>query len=85
MPLAFERGREDGCEAIQVFARPSQQWRARPLPDDELSAFRSEHAGVGWPLLSHTSYLINPGSGDPVVLARSREALEEEMVRAERT
>ncbi len=83
MPLAFERGREDGCEAIQVFARPSQQWRARPLPIDELSAFRSEHAGVGWPLLSHTSYLINPGSGDPVVLARSREALEEEMVRAE--
>ena len=83
MPLAFERGREDGCEAIQVFARPSQQWRARPLPADELSAFRSEHAGVGWPLLSHTSYLINPGSGDPVVLARSREALEEEMVRAE--
>ena len=83
MPLAFERGREDGCEAIQVFARPSQQWRARPLPIDELSAFRSEHAGVGWPLLSHTSYLINPGSGDPVVLGRSREALEEEMVRAE--
>src|SRR5215213_7579518 len=83
MPLAFERGREDGCEAIQVFARPSAQWRARPLEHDELSAFRSEHATLGWPLLSHTSYLINPGSGDPVVLGKSRQALEEEMVRAE--
>jgi deoxyribonuclease-4 len=83
MPLAFERGREDGCEAIQIFARPSQQWQARPLPPEELSGFRSEHATVGWPLLSHTSYLINLGAQDPLVLARSRAALEEEMVRAE--
>ncbi len=83
MPTAIERGRQDGCEAIQIFARPSQQWRARPLDAEELSSFRSEHATVGWPLLSHTSYLINLGAQDPLVLARSRAALEEEMVRAE--
>jgi deoxyribonuclease-4 len=83
MANAIERGRRDGCEAIQVFARPSQQWRARPLELEELSSFRSEHAAVGWPLLSHTSYLINLGSSDPVVLSRSLAALEEEMVRAE--
>jgi deoxyribonuclease IV len=83
MPNAIARGRQDGCEAVQIFARPSAQWRARPLPPEELSGFRSEHAAVGWPLLSHTSYLINLGSADPVVLGRSRAALEEEMVRAE--
>jgi deoxyribonuclease IV len=83
MPNAIARGLRDGCEAIQVFARPSQQWQARPLEVEELSSFRSEHAAVGWPLLSHTSYLINLGSVDPVVLGRSRAALEEEMVRAE--
>src|SRR5262245_43608960 len=83
MAGAIARGREDGCEAIQVFARPSQQWRARPLPLEEISAFRSEHAAVGWPLMSHTSYLINLGTADPTVLDRSRAALEEEMVRAE--
>jgi deoxyribonuclease IV len=83
MPTAIERGRRDGCEAIQIFARPSQQWRARPLDAEELSGFRSEHASVGWPLLSHTSYLINLGAQDPLVLTRSRAALEEEMVRAE--
>jgi deoxyribonuclease IV len=83
MPNAIERGRQDGCDAIQIFARPSQQWRARPLDPEEVSGFRSEHAAVGWPLLSHTSYLINLGTDDAVVLARSRAALEEEMTRAE--
>jgi deoxyribonuclease-4 len=83
MPGAIARGIADGCEAIQVFARPSAQWRARPLAPEELSGFRSEHAAVGWPLLSHTSYLINIATVDPIVLGRSREALEDEMVRAE--
>jgi deoxyribonuclease IV len=83
MHTAIERGRQDGCDAIQIFARPSAQWRARPLGPEEVSAFRSEHAAVGWPLLSHTSYLINLGSEDPLVLERSRAALEEEMTRAE--
>ncbi len=80
---AIDRGRQDGCDAIQIFARPSAQWRARPFHPEEVSSFRSEHAAVGWPLLSHTSYLINLGTADPIVLARSREALEEEMTRAE--
>src|SRR6185369_4743679 len=83
MPNAIARGIADGCEAIQVFARPSQQWQARPLGLEELSTFRSEHAAVRWPLLSHTSYLINVAAPDPIVLARSRAALEDEMVRAE--
>jgi deoxyribonuclease-4 len=80
---AIARGRQDGCEAIQIFARPSAQWRARPLELEEISGFRSEHAAVGWPLLSHTSYLINLGATDPVILAKSCAALEEELVRAE--
>jgi deoxyribonuclease IV len=85
MFTAFERGRQDGCQAMQIFARASAQWRARPLPAEELSSFRSEHAaiGAGWPLLSHTSYLINLGTDDPLVRARSQEALEDELVRAE--
>src|SRR5436190_4151659 len=83
LPTAVARGRQDGCEAIQIFARPSAQWRARPLDREEISAFRSEHAVVGWPLLSHTSYLINVGATDPVILGKSCAALEEELVRAE--
>ena len=80
---AIARGKADGCEAIQIFARPSAQWRAKPLTTEEVSLFRSEHATVGWPVMSHASYLINLSAGDPVILAKSREALAEEMLRAE--
>ncbi|HVZ86291.1 MAG TPA: deoxyribonuclease IV [Polyangia bacterium] len=80
---AIARGRADGCEAIQIFARPSAQWRAKPLSPEEISLFRSEHATVGWPTLSHASYLINLSAGDPDILAKSREALADEMFRAE--
>ncbi len=80
---AIARGRADGCEAIQIFARPSAQWRAKPLAPEELSLFRSERATVGWPVLSHASYLINLSAADPTILAKSRQALAEEMFRAE--
>ena len=84
MPLAFERGREDGCEAIQIFARPSQQWRARPLPLEELSAFRSEHAGGAAGRCCRTPRTSSTwAAATRWCWARSREALEEEMVRAE--
>ena len=80
---AIARGRADGCEALQIFARPSAQWRAKPLDTEEVSLFRSEHATVGWPVMSHASYLINIAATDPVILEKSREALFDEMFRAE--
>lgn len=83
LALAIARGRDDGCEALQIFARPSSQWRSRPLSDEEVSLFRSEHASVGWPVMSHASYLINLSAAEPELLRRSREALAEEMERAE--
>lgn len=80
---ALERGAANGCEAVQIFARPSQQWRARPFAPDEVSLFRSEQAALGCPVFSHGSYLINLCAPDPVVLEKSRAALEDEMLRAE--
>jgi deoxyribonuclease-4 len=80
---AIERGRSDGCEAIQIFARPSAQWLAKPMTAEDVSMFRSEHAHVAWPVLSHASYLINLCAQDPFILRRSQDALEDELVRAE--
>jgi deoxyribonuclease-4 len=80
---AIERGKQDGCEALQIFARPSAQWKAKPIEPHEVSLFRSEHAAVGWPVMSHASYLINLCSTDTVTLSRSLIALEEELLRAE--
>ena len=80
---AIARGRADGCEALQIFARPSAQWRAKPMDRDEISMFRSEHAAVAWPVMSHASYLINLASPDQELFQRSLDAFVLEMERAE--
>jgi deoxyribonuclease-4 len=82
---AIARGLDDGCQAIQIFARQAAQWRARPLGPEEVRLFRDAHAqaAAGWPVLSHGSYLINLCAADPTTLTRSRDALEDELVRAE--
>jgi deoxyribonuclease-4 len=80
---AFERGRAHGCEAVQIFARPKGTWRAPPLSAADAAAFRQARGDLAWPLLSHTSYLINVASADPVIREKSLTTLEEEMVRAE--
>ena len=80
---AFARGREDGCEAVQIFARPKATWRAPVLAAADIAGFRQARGDLPWPLLSHTSYLINLGTADPVIREKSLAALEDEMVRAE--
>ncbi|HEY0706330.1 MAG TPA: deoxyribonuclease IV [Polyangia bacterium] len=80
---AFERGRDDGCEAIQIFARPKAQWRAPLLVEEDVRAFRKAARAHGWPLLSHTSYLINLGATDEAILEKSVATLADEMDRAE--
>ncbi len=73
-----------GCEALQVFTKSSNQWRARPLRDDEVAAFRE---GVRReqlaPVIAHDSYLINVGSPKPELWKKSLEALVEEYARCE--
>ncbi|HEY7214982.1 MAG TPA: deoxyribonuclease IV [Thermoanaerobaculia bacterium] len=85
MPTAIERASELGCTAIQVFVKNANQWRGREVGDDEAAAFRAAHRAsrVG-PLLAHASYLINLCATDPALLARSRQALADELARCAR-
>jgi deoxyribonuclease IV len=85
MPAAIERATELGCTAIQVFVKNANQWRGRELADEEVAAFRAAHAAsaVG-PLVAHASYLINLCAADPGLLARSRQALADELGRCAR-
>jgi len=85
MATSIERATVLGCTAIQVFVKNANQWRWRELSDDETAAFRAAHAAsaVG-PLTAHASYLINLCATDPALLARSREALADELVRCDR-
>src|SRR4029078_2314713 len=61
----------------------SAQWRARPFAAGEAARFRAERAQLPGPVMSHASYLINLCATDPVILEKSRTALEEELLRAE--
>ncbi len=84
LPLAVDRAVVHGCEALQIFSKSSNQWRARALPPDEVCSFRSkvERAGIE-PVVAHASYLINLGTAEPVLRERSIAAFGEELDRAE--
>jgi deoxyribonuclease-4 len=79
------RGREVGCEAIQIFTKSNRQWHARPLPDREVETFRSNlsAAGIG-PVLAHDCYLLNLAAPAAALWKRSVAAFGEELDRAER-
>jgi deoxyribonuclease IV len=84
LPLAIARAKLHGCEALQIFTKNASQWRARPLPDEEIAAFRqaAQDTGIG-PIVAHASYLINVATADPALRAQSIAALGEEVDRAE--
>ncbi|MEW5875885.1 MAG: deoxyribonuclease IV [Candidatus Zixiibacteriota bacterium] len=65
-----------GCRCVQLFVKSSNQWRAKPLGDEEIAQFKSERerTGIG-PAVAHSSYLINVGSPDDALYEKSREAL----------
>jgi deoxyribonuclease-4 len=80
----YARAAADGCEAIQIFSKSSNQWAAKPLAREEIRRFREGwHVAGRPPLLIHDSYLINLASPDDTLYAKSLEALAEELRRAD--
>jgi deoxyribonuclease-4 len=81
---ALERGQAVGCRTIQVFTKNANQWRAKPLAEDDIREFKrlSKETGIA-PVVAHDSYLINIASPDPKKLGASRAALLDEMERVE--
>ncbi len=84
MGRAVERGADVGCDAIQVFTKSSNQWRARPLSDEEILEFKRlrDETGIS-PVVAHASYLINLASPDKDLYERSTSAFGEEVDRCE--
>ena len=84
LPRAVDRADASGCEALQIFTKSAGQWRARPLPEDEIALFRRRirETRIG-PVVAHNSYLINLAAADPAVRQRSLESLGEELDRAD--
>jgi deoxyribonuclease-4 len=81
---AVDRAEASGCAALQIFTKSAGQWRARPLPADEVVRFRERVGETGIrPVLAHNSYLINVAAASPALREQSAAAVEEEIVRAE--
>jgi deoxyribonuclease IV len=84
LPRAVDRAQASRCDALQIFTKSTGQWRARPLPPDEIEAFRARVRETGVrPVVAHNSYLINLAAADAELRARSIAALGEELDRAE--
>jgi deoxyribonuclease IV len=83
LPKAVDRAVAHGCEALQIFAKNANQWRGRPLDEEEVRTFRTrlEAAGIG-PAVSHASYLINLAAAAPPLRDQSIDACIDELDRA---
>ncbi len=84
LPRAVERAVDVGCRTLQVFTKNSNQWAGKAVDAAEAAAFRNAAAEAGRsPLVSPSAYLINLASPDPVIRARSVEALVDEIGRCD--
>lgn len=81
---AIDRAFVHGCEALQIFTKNANQWRATPLDRSEVRRFRRrlDETGIA-PVVSHASYLINLATTIAVLRERSIAAFIDELDRAE--
>jgi len=81
---AFDHAVKTGCDAMQIFTKNNNQWRARPLKDDEVARFHARQAetGIG-PVVTHASYLLNLGTPKDDLWQKSIEGLKVELERCE--
>jgi deoxyribonuclease-4 len=81
---AFLHGKSVGCNTIQIFVKSNNQWRAKPLSDEEVEKYHhlQKETGIN-PVVAHDSYLINAASQDQALFAKSRDALKIELERCQ--
>jgi deoxyribonuclease-4 len=80
---AVDRAVVHACEALQIFTKNANQWRAKPLDRAEIRRFRRriDETGIA-PVVSHASYLINLATTLPALRQMSIEAFIDELDRA---
>lgn len=75
-----------GARAFALFTKNQRQWKAKPLTDKSISAFKENLEKVGITpeqVLPHDSYLINLGHPEKEALEKSRNGFLDEMQRCE--
>ncbi len=73
-----------GATAFALFTKNQRQWKAKPLSEKSIAAFKENCAKYGYTreqILPHDSYLINLGHPEKEALEKSRTAFIDEMQR----
>lgn len=79
---ALIEGKSIGATTIQLFTANQKQWKGKALTEEGIELFKETLEETGLQkIMSHSSYLINLGSPDPEMLAKSREAFKNEIER----
>jgi deoxyribonuclease IV len=79
---AFGHGERAGCDTIQIFSKNQQQWRGKPLSEQDIALFQAERQRTGFgPLVVHDSYLINLASPNDELWEKSIAAFADELER----
>ncbi len=75
---ALEKAKELNIQAVQIFLKNSNQWKAKPYTEDDIQKFRTAQSRVpDIRIFAHTGYLINlAGTGE--TYRRSLDALIDE-------
>lgn len=82
---AIIRGREVGCEAIQIFANPPQRWNPVLINPEEIERFKKLNTENGqMPVLIHSIYLVNFASENSYFYSQSIASLIDDMKKAQK-
>ena len=81
---AFDRAQSVGCETLQIFVKSNRSWAVKPLTEEDIARFKAKAEETGiQPVVAHTSYLLNLGTSDDALWAKSRDMLIVELERCE--
>jgi len=81
---ALLRGKQAGCECIQIFTKSARQWASKPYSPDEIATFKRNQKETGIArVIAHDSYLLNLGAPDENLRKRSVAGFVDELERCE--
>jgi deoxyribonuclease-4 len=81
---AVDEAHTAGCDCVQLFTKNNNQWRAKPINEEDVAQFRDKLSirQIAHPL-SHACYLINLASANRLLWQKSVDAMVVELERAE--
>ena len=81
---ALIRGKQVGCECVQIFTKSSRQWASKPLSMEEIHTFKRNKIETGiTTVIAHDSYLVNLGAPDEQMRKKSVKGFIDELERCE--